>query len=54
MKVTKVDVFLIAAAWRNYVFVKIETDAGIVGWGEGTLGWKETAVRELVLDFGRR
>jgi galactonate dehydratase len=54
MKVTKVDVFLIAAAWRNYVFVKIETDAGLVGWGEGTLGWKETAVREVVLDFGRR
>jgi galactonate dehydratase len=54
MKVTKVDVFLMGAAWRNYVFVKIETDSGLVGWGEGTLGWKETAVRELVLDFGRR
>jgi galactonate dehydratase len=25
-----------------------------VGWGEATLGWKETAVRELVLDFGKR
>jgi galactonate dehydratase len=54
MKVTKVDCFLIAAAWRNYTFVKIQTDSGLVGWGEGTLGWKETAVRELVLDYGRR
>src|SRR5580704_13547257 len=54
MKITKVDVVLIAAAWRNFTFVKIETDSGLVGWGEGTLGWKETAVRELVLDFGRR
>ena len=54
MKVTKVDVFLTAAAWRNFTFVKIQTDSGLVGWGEATLGWKETAVRELALDFGRR
>ena len=54
IKVTKVETFLIGAAWRNFVFVKIQTDSGLVGWGEGTLGWKETAVRELVSDFGRR
>src|SRR5580704_5208291 len=54
MKVKSVDVIMTAAAWRNFLFVKIETDSGLVGWGEGTLGWKETAVRELVLDFGRR
>lgn len=54
MKVTNLEVFLIGAGWRNYTFVKIKTDSGIVGWGEATLGWKETAVRELVLDFGRR
>jgi galactonate dehydratase len=54
MKVTNVDVFLVGAAWRNYVFVKLQTDSGLTGWGEATLGWKETAVRELVLDFGRR
>jgi galactonate dehydratase len=54
MKVTSVDVILTAAGWRNFTFVKIDTDDGLVGWGEGTLGWKETAVRELILDFGRR
>ena len=54
MKVTKVEVFLVAAKWRNFTLVKIETDSGIVGWGEGTLGWKETAVRELIEDFSRR
>jgi len=54
MKVSKVDCFLIGAGWRNFTFVKIQTDSGLVGWGEATLGWKETAVRELVLDFGRR
>ena len=54
MKVKNVDVVMTAAGWRNFLFVKIETDSGLVGWGEGTLGWKESAVRELVLDFGRR
>ena len=54
MKITEVDVILSGAAWRNFTFVKIQTDSGLVGWGEGTLGWKETAVRELVVDYGRR
>lgn len=54
MKVASVDVFLIGATWRNYIFVKIQTDDGLVGWGEATLGWKETAVRELIRDYGRR
>ncbi len=54
MKVAKVDVLLTAAGWRNFVFVKITTDSGVVGWGEGTLGWKESAVRELIVDYARR
>ena len=28
---------------RNYVFVKIETDEGITGWGESTIGLKAVA-----------
>ena len=35
---------------RNYVFVKIETDEGITGWGESTIGPK--AVATLVDEFG--
>jgi len=54
MKIVKVEVFMLGAAWRNFVLVRIETDAGLVGWGDGTLGWKESAVRELILDYGRR
>jgi galactonate dehydratase len=54
MKITKVDVLLTGTAWRNFLFVKLETDEGLVGWGDGTLEWKETAVRDLILDFGRR
>ena len=54
MKVAKVDVLMTAAGWRNFLFVKITTDSGLVGWGEGTLGWKESAVRELIVDYARR
>jgi galactonate dehydratase len=54
MKVIKVEVILTAAGWRNFIFTKLTTDSGLIGWGDGTLGWKETAVRELILDFGQR
>jgi galactonate dehydratase len=54
MKVVKLEVFLTAAVWRNFVFVKLTTDEGIIGWGDGTLEWKESTVRDLILDLGRR
>ncbi|MEO8660183.1 MAG: mandelate racemase/muconate lactonizing enzyme family protein [Bryobacteraceae bacterium] len=54
MKITNIEVFLTAATWRNFLFVKLTTDDGIVGWGYGTLEWKESTVRDLILDFGRR
>ena len=36
---------------RPYVFVKLETDAGLVGWGEGTLEGKAGAVLACIHDF---
>jgi len=54
VKINKVEVFLVGAQWRQFIMVKLTTDAGLVGWGEGSLGWKETAVREMITDFGRR
>ena len=54
MKVEKIEVFLTAAVWRNFLFVKLTTDDGVVGWGDGTLEWKESTVRDLILDLGRR
>ena len=36
---------------RPYVFVKIETNDGVVGWGEGTLEGKANAVMACVADF---
>jgi galactonate dehydratase len=54
MKITKIEVFLTCADWRNFLFVKLTTDSGLVGWGDGTLEWKESTVRDLILDLGRR
>jgi galactonate dehydratase len=36
---------------RPFVFVKLETDAGVTGWGEGTLEGKAAAVMACVNDF---
>ncbi len=36
---------------RPYVFVKLETNQGVVGWGEGTLEGKAAAVMACVEDF---
>jgi len=36
---------------RPYVFVKLETNEGLVGWGEGTLEGKAGAVLQCINDF---
>jgi galactonate dehydratase len=54
VKVTNMKVFgvsLTPESDRPYVFVKLETDAGVVGWGEGTLEGKAGAVIACVNDF---
>ena len=34
MKITGIETFVVGAGWRAWIFVKVETDAGITGWGE--------------------
>ena len=34
MKVTAIETLACDAGWRNYHFVKLTTDQGIVGWSE--------------------
>jgi len=36
---------------RPYVFVKLETNQGLVGWGEGTLEGKAQSVMSCIQDF---
>jgi len=34
MRISRVQTFLCDAGWRPWTFVKVETDEGLVGWGE--------------------
>lgn len=51
MRVTAVDTFTHWAEWCNWLFVRITTDEGLVGWGEGSLHGAvaavETAIQEV-------
>lgn len=54
VKITNVKVFGVTLAHdsdRPYVFVKLDTDAGVAGWGEGTLEGKAGAVMACIGDF---
>jgi len=51
MKITKVKTFICNAFRTNFVFVKVETDAGLHGWGEATLEYKEPTVAAAIHDL---
>jgi galactonate dehydratase len=54
LKITNLKVFgvsLSSQSDRPYVFVKLETNQGITGWGEATLEGKAGAVLACVQDF---
>ncbi len=51
MRITEIETFMVGAGWKNWLFVKVHTDAGVYGIGEGTLNGfiatTEAGVREL-------
>ena len=54
LKVTNLKTFgvsLTPQSDRPYVFVKLETNQGLVGWGEGTLEGKAQAAMSCIEDF---
>ncbi|MCQ2403902.1 MAG: galactonate dehydratase [Lentisphaeria bacterium] len=53
MKITEVKTFVCNAFRTNFVFVKIETDSGLYGWGEATLEYKENTVVAAIHDLER-
>lgn len=48
MKIVAVDVFKHWATWCNWLFVRISTDEGLVGWGEGSLHGPLTPVEATI------
>ena len=51
MRITNVTTFVVGNPWKNWVFVKLATDAGLIGLGEATGGLStkpgEAEVHEL-------
>ena len=48
MKITGVRTYLVGNAWKNWLFVRVDTDEGIHGVGEGTLnGFAATVERAI-------
>lgn len=51
MRITTIETFTYWINWCNWLFVKVSTDDGLVGWGEGSLHGAiasvETAIHEL-------
>ncbi len=37
MRITEIETFAVGAGWKNWLFVRVHTDAGLHGVGEGTL-----------------
>ena len=54
MKITDVTTFLMEGIDRQWLFVKIITDEGIYGWGEGTLEGHELAAEAAIHAISNR
>lgn len=50
-KITGIRTVAVGAGWRNYVFVLVETDIGLTGVGEASLGGQTNAVIGAVKDL---
>jgi galactonate dehydratase len=55
MKITSVECLPVYSGWRkNFIYVRVATDAGIVGWGEAYNQYdRDRAVAAQIEEFGR-
>jgi galactonate dehydratase len=53
MRVTRIDTFKCWANWCNWLFVRVETDEGLHGWGEGSLHGPIESVETAIHELGR-
>jgi galactonate dehydratase len=51
MKITDIKTYLVGNPWKNWLFVWVETDHGLHGIGEGTLGHLSRTVETAVHEF---
>lgn len=53
MKITDIKIYTLDAFRTNWAFIKVETDEGLYGWGEASLGTNENALEGMVADLKR-
>lgn len=53
-RVTAVQTLSCSAGWRNYYFVKVTTDDGVVGWSEFDEGFGSPGVGHVIDQLGAR
>lgn len=53
MKISDVKIYTLDAFRTNWAFVKVETDEGLYGWGEASLGTNENALEGMIKDLKR-
>ena len=53
MKITDIKTFILDAYRTNWTFIKVETDEGLYGYGEASLGTQEMALSGCVNDIKR-
>lgn len=53
MKITDIKAYTMDSFRMNWNFVKVETDEGIYGWGEASLGTNEQSLEGMVADLKR-
>jgi len=53
MKITDVKIYTLDAFRTNWAFIKVETDEGLYGWGEASLGTNENALEGMDADLKR-
>jgi galactonate dehydratase len=51
MKITGLQTYRFSVASKPWLFVKVQTDGGIAGWGEGSGEWLEPAVEATLLSW---
>lgn len=53
MKISDIKIYTLDAYRTNWAFIKVETDEGLHGWGEASLGTNEMALEGMVQDLKR-
>ena len=53
MQITQIDTYKCWANWCNWLLVRVETDEGIHGWGEGSLHGPIESVETAIHELGR-